>query len=60
MKYIGPEKATLIGCLEPATATVLSALWLGSSFGAAEISGFALILLTVFLSSKEDRQERTA
>ncbi len=56
MKYIGPENATLIGCLEPATATVLSALWLGTSFGAAEIAGFAFILLTVFLSARAEKR----
>ena len=56
MKYIGPQKATLIGCLEPATATVLSALWLHTSFGAVEIAGFVLILLTVFLSSRGERR----
>ncbi len=52
VKYIGPEKATLIGCIEPATAAAGSALWLGTSFGAAELAGFALIMLTVFLSAK--------
>ena len=51
VKYVGPEKATLIGCIEPATATALSALWLHTSFGAAEIAGFILIMLTVFLSA---------
>ena len=56
VKYIGPQKATLIGCLEPATATVLSALWLHTSFGAVEIAGFVLILLTVFLSSRGERR----
>ena len=45
--------ATLIGCLEPVSATVLSALFLGTRFSMAELLGFSLILLTVFLSVLE-------
>jgi len=47
---IGPVKATLIGCLEPASATALSALFLGTRFSLPELSGFCFIILTVFLS----------
>ena len=54
VKYIGPVKATLIGCIEPATAAALSAVCLGSTFGMIEMIGFLCILSTVFLSvSKE-------
>ena len=55
IRYIGPVKATLIGCLEPATATVLSAVFLGTRFGVMEMIGFGAILGTVFLSM--DRPE---
>ena len=50
VRYIGPVKATLIGCLEPASATVLSSLFLGTRFMLAELIGFCTIILTVFLS----------
>ena len=50
VRYIGPVKATLIGCLEPASATVLSAVALGTTFTLPELLGFALIIGTVFLS----------
>lgn len=50
VRYIGPVKATLVGCLEPASATVLSAVFLGTRFTPVELIGFVLILLTVFLS----------
>ena len=50
VKLIGPVKATLIGCLEPASATALSALFLGTRFSLPELSGFCFIILTVFLS----------
>ena len=49
---IGPVKATLLGCLEPLSATLLSALLLKTVFGPAELLGFACILTTVILSVK--------
>ena len=42
--------ATLIGCLEPIAATVLSYLFLNTRFGAVELIGFAAVLTTVVLS----------
>lgn len=48
----GPVKASVLGCMEPLTAAVLSAVWLGSSFSAADIAGFAFILSTVFILRK--------
>lgn len=59
VRFIGPEKATLIGCLEPATAAAVSALWLHTSFGAAELAGFALIMLTVFLSARTPKTQKS-
>lgn len=55
--YIGPIKATLIGCLEPATATVFSAVFLHTQFTSIELLGFICIILTVFLSlNKKSRK----
>ena len=54
VRYIGPVKATLIGTLEPASATVLSALFLGTRFSLPELAGFCLIILTVFISATKD------
>ena len=50
VKYIGPVKSTLLGCLEPASATILSALVLGTRFTVVELIGFVLVVGTVFLS----------
>lgn len=50
VKYIGPVKSTLLGCLEPASATILSALVLGTRFTMVELIGFVLVVGTVFLS----------
>lgn len=53
-RYIGPSKATLIGCLEPISATVLSLLFLNTHFGMIELIGFAAILTTVVLSMRKE------
>lgn len=50
VKYIGPVKSTLLGCLEPASATILSAVVLGTRFTVVELVGFVLVVGTVFLS----------
>ena len=57
VKHIGPVKATLIGCLEPASATLLAAIFLGMRFSLVELTGFFCILLTVFLSVKDKEAE---
>ena len=46
---LGAVRATLIGCLEPVSATVISALWLGSVFSLTDILGFVCILATVLI-----------
>lgn len=53
VKHIGPVKATLIGCLEPASATLLASIFLGMRFSLIELAGFFCIILTVFLSVKD-------
>ena len=53
-KLIGPMKATLIGCLEPVSATILSACLLGTTFGTVEILGFCAIMTTVLLSMNKN------
>ena len=52
IKRIGPTKASLFSCIEPVTATLLSALWLKTSFMWIDLIGFALILSTIFILSK--------
>ena len=53
-RYIGPGKATLIGCLEPISATLLSLIFLNTRFGTIELIGFAAVLTTVMLSMGKD------
>lgn len=52
IKWIGPAKASLFSCIEPVTATVLSAVWLKTSFMWIDLVGFVLILSTIFILSK--------
>ena len=54
---IGAVKATLIGCLEPVSATIISALWLHSRFELIDLLGFACILVTVFLFNMGGKSE---
>lgn len=46
---LGPVRATLIGTLEPVSASLVSALWLGTMFYIPELIGFVCVLMTVFL-----------
>lgn len=43
----GPVRASLIGCMEPVSATVISAVWLGTPVVPVDILGIALILAMV-------------
>lgn len=45
----GPVRAGLVGCVEPVSATIISAVWLGTAVSMADIVGCALIVVMVFL-----------
>lgn len=51
---VGPVKSSMLAATEPVSATVCSALWLHTAFSAADLAGFALILVTIFLLARED------
>jgi drug/metabolite transporter (DMT)-like permease len=53
VKEVGPVRSSMLASVEPVTATLFSALWLGSSFSPADIVGFALILATVFILARK-------
>ena len=50
----GPVRASILSVAEPVTAALLGVLWLGDSFSAAELLGFAAILAIVFLLAKSE------
>lgn len=50
VKDIGSMRASLIGTVEPVSATITSAVALGTVFAGTDILGFALIIIMVFLT----------
>lgn len=50
---VGAARGNMLGCVEPLTATICSALFLGTVFTGMDILGFAFILATVFILAKE-------
>ena len=51
VKDAGSMRASLLGTIEPVTATVATVVWLGTSFSPADILGFALIIAMVYLTA---------
>ena len=51
VKDAGSMRASLLGTIEPVTATIATVAWLGTSFSLAEIAGFALIIAMVYLTA---------
>lgn len=48
---IGPVRGNLLGAMEPASAAVLSAVWLGTAFTGWDWLGLCLMLVTIVLVS---------
>ena len=51
VKDAGSMRASLLGTIEPVTATIATVVWLGTPFSPAEIVGFALIIVMVYLTA---------
>ncbi|MEG2175866.1 MAG: DMT family transporter [Oscillibacter sp.] len=51
---LGPVKSSMLVATEPVSATILSALWLGTTFSATDFIGFGAIVATIFLLAKSD------
>ena len=50
----GPVRAGLVGCVEPVSATVISAVWLGTPVVPVDLAGVALIIGMMFLVAQRD------
>lgn len=50
----GPVRAGLVGCVEPVSATVISAVWLGTPVTPVDVLGIAMILVMVFLVTQRE------
>lgn len=49
ISIVGPVAGNMLGAAEPVSATVISALWLGTAFSWADWGGLALMVATIFL-----------
>lgn len=52
---LGAVKASMLASIEPVSAAVISAVWLGSEFALLDFVGFACIIATVFLLAKPEK-----
>ena len=53
---IGSVRASMLASIEPVSATVLSVVWLHTSFLLMDLLGFVCILATVFLLAKKKEE----
>lgn len=56
ISIVGPVAGNMLGAAEPVSATVISALWLGTAFGWADWAGLALMVVTIFLIALQSRE----
>ena len=49
VRLIGPTRSGIISSIEPVSASVISALWLGSEFSLTDIVGMTMIISTIFI-----------
>ena len=50
----GPVRAGLVGCVEPVSATVISAVWLGTPVTPVDVAGIAMIVVMVLLVTQRE------
>lgn len=50
---VGPARGNMLGCVEPLTATLTTALFMHTAFAGMDLTGFAFILATVFILAKK-------
>ncbi|WP_302963521.1 GNAT family N-acetyltransferase [uncultured Adlercreutzia sp.] len=52
----GPVRAGLVGCVEPVSATIISAVWLGTTVTPMDVLGCAMIVVMVFLITERESE----
>ncbi|CUX21189.1 DMT family transporter [Clostridium sp. C105KSO13] len=57
VKYAGPVYAGLFSSIEPIAATVVAAVFLGTTFAKMDIVGFVLVLSTLFILAIPDKTQ---
>ena len=54
VSVVGAVRGNMLGAAEPVSATVISALWLGTAFSWADWIGLALMVATIVLIARSD------
>ena len=54
---MGAANASMIACVEPVAATVISVVWLHVQFQMVDLLGFVFVLSTVFIVSMNQKKE---
>ena len=57
ISIVGPLWGNMLGAAEPVSATVITALWLGTAFSLADWAGLALMVATIFLVALQARDD---
>lgn len=53
VSVVGSVEGSLLGAIEPVSATVFATLWLGTAFTGADLAGCALMIAMIFLVTGE-------
>ena len=53
ISIVGPVRGNMLGAAEPVSATVISALWLGTAFSWADWAGLVLMVVTILLIARQ-------
>ena len=54
---MGASSASMLACIEPVAATVISVVWLKVRFRMIDLLGFVFVLSTVFIISLNQKKE---
>ncbi len=57
IRLIGATRASIISSIEPVSASVISAVWLGSEFSATDTVGMAMIISTIFIIAVSSKKK---
>jgi len=57
VRLVGASNASMLACIEPVSATVISVVWLKVEFRAVDLAGFLFVLSTVFIISLNEKKE---
>lgn len=57
VKLVGASNASMLACIEPVAATVVSAVWLKVQFQTIDLTGFVFVMSAVFIISLNHMKE---